>query len=82
MIPPDFIQTYQGKGLDPGYCDWCVYVANVKGLELVCMKHGALVNLYSHGRDYRKRLGSDTPIVTRNQVEERYPFGLSDFRKV
>jgi hypothetical protein len=81
MLPPDFVKQLEAKGTHPPHCWECVNVANIEGLDLLCVKYEAYVLLYSSCSSHERRGKSNSPIVSKAEVASRFRWGLNDLRK-
>jgi hypothetical protein len=81
MLPPDFVKQLEAKGTHPPHCWECASVASLEGLDLVCMKYGAYILLYSSCSSHERRGASDSPILSKAEVARKFRWGLNELRK-
>jgi hypothetical protein len=78
MLPPDFLKHLEGGGVRPPHCRVCAHAADFER-ELVCLKYGAYVFLYSSCGSFERR-ERGLPIVMKEEVEGKFGSGLVDLR--
>ena len=79
MLPPDFKKHYEGGGVNPPHCVVCTHAAEF-GRELICLKYGGYVFLYSSCATFR-RTERGSPILTKEEVERSIRERIVDLRK-
>lgn len=82
MLPPDFnTSILDAQGIGPPFCRECFHSAVELGTcERLCVKYGAYVYLYSSCSSFERRVGSDSPIMSRQDAQARFRGGLVDLR--
>lgn len=78
MLPPDFLKHLEGGGVRPPHCRVCAHAADFER-ELVCLKYGAYVFLYSSCISFERR-EKGLPVVTKETIEGKLGSGLVDLR--
>jgi hypothetical protein len=82
MLPPGFVKYWDGKGLHRPYCWECIHFADERfTMRGICWEFGAYVSLYSSCKDFVRRVMSDTPIVTQDDIKISHRLGLNDLVK-
>jgi hypothetical protein len=82
MDPPGFLRSLQARGLDRAYCRECVHFAHEKERGgSICLEYGVVIFLYSTCDDFIRRVGSDSPVVSGEEITKRFPLGLEDLTK-
>lgn len=82
MLPPDFVEYWEGKGLQRPYCSECIHFAHeMFTARGICWEYGAYVSLYSSCKTFEMRVGSSPPIVDESLINAIHRAGLADLVK-